>query len=269
MIGYDYVINNLNQNLTERENSNKNKSRDENYKKTRHSKVLTGLQINFPNLEHLSKNKINSERNQNIKNSHNRNISENEILSIVLKNNLLNKSKSKSKNKSKIFRIQNIKKRNKFTNSLQTILIEDTSKWKEITKKSNNILDDKKNKKISKEIYSNISCAITSRTRNLKTYNVLFKTNSLEIDKNKINDINNKENQSINKKIFNNILSKNNNNLNNMRNSSGNNYKNSKITHMKKITKKIITKNHTEKTLYDSSFIYNGFKKYSKKLKNK
>ena len=154
MIGYDYVINNLNQNLTERENSNKNKSRDENYKKTRHCKVLTGLQINFPNLEHLSKNKINSERNQNIKNSHNRNISENEILSIVLKNNLLNKSKSKSKNKSKIFRIQNIKKRNKFTNSLQTLLIEDTSKWKEITKKSINILDDKKNKKISKEIYS-------------------------------------------------------------------------------------------------------------------
>jgi hypothetical protein len=40
MIGYDYVINNLNQNLTERENSNKNKSRDENYKKTRHCKVL-------------------------------------------------------------------------------------------------------------------------------------------------------------------------------------------------------------------------------------
>ena len=54
-----------------------------------------------------------------------------------------------------------------------------------------------------------------------------------------------------------------------MRNSSGNNYENSKITHMKKITKKNITKNHTEKTLYDSSFIYNGFKKYSKKLKNK
>ena len=301
MIGYGYgnTKNNLNQNLTERAkhrytkevdninfinsyiNKSKNKNKDEKYKRTRNSKALSGLQINLSNLEHLSKNEIKSERNKNIKNNHNRNMSQNEITSIFLKNNLLNKkknsklsfinsnsvskSKSKSKNKSKVSHFQKIKKRSKLANSLKTLLIEDTSKWKKIGRKSNNILD---NKKISKDKNLNLmkkksvnnnnismnnneqsSYALTSRTRNLKSYNILFRTNSLEIDKNKINEINNKENQSINKKK--------------------NNYENSKISQMKKIAKKSITKNHTEKTLYDSSFIYNGFKKYTKKLKKK
>ena len=351
MIGYGNVINinlnSLNHNLTERENNsnikeykmhyningiisnNKNKSPDENYKKTRHNKVLSGLYINLSNLEHLSKKEINSERNINMKKKHNRNMSQNKtnsgIASILLKNNLLNranktklsfissnsvsKSKSKSKKKSKISQFQMIKTRTKsfFTNSLKTLLIEDISKWKKIGKKSNNILEYKKSKKISKEINSNLiqkkpinnqknnfncnssnyisdnnvismnnndhsSCAMTSRTRNLKTYNILFKTNSIEIDKNKINDNNNKENQSINRKgNNNNIISNKNNNLknsNNIKNSFGNNYENSKISNMKKITKKNIAKNYTEKTLHDSYFVINnGCQKYNKKYK--
>ena len=350
MIGHGNVINinlnSLNHNLTERENNsnikeykvnnnkncnlsnNKNKSPDDNYKKTRHNKVLSGLYINLSNLDHLSKKEINSERNNNIKKKHNRNMSQNKtnsgISSIFIKNNLLNrtnksklsfissnsisKSKSKSKKKSKISHFQMIKTRTKsfFTNSLKTLLIEDISKWKKIGKKSNNILESKKSKKISKEINSNIiqkkminnqknnfssnksnlindnnvismnnneqaSCAVTSRTRNLKTYNILFKTNSIEIDKNKINDNNNKENHSINRKVNNNILNNKNNNLknsNNIKNPSGNNHEYSKISYVKKIAKKNITKNYTEKTLHDSYFVINnGFKKYNKKSK--
>ena len=194
MIGYGNVINinlnSLNHNLTERENNsnikeskvnnnvninsnisnNKNKSPDEHYKKTRHNKVLSGLYINLSNLDHLSKKEINSERNVNMKNKHNRNMSQNKtnsgVSSIFLKNNLLNrtnksklsfisshsvsKSKSKSKKKSKISHFQMIKTRTKsfFTNSLKTLLIEDISKWKKIGKKSNNIIDNKKSKKI-------------------------------------------------------------------------------------------------------------------------
>ena len=350
MIGYGNVINinlnSLNHNLTERENnsnikeykmninkncnisSNKNKSPDDNYKKTRHNKVLSGLYINLSNLEHKSKKEINSERNINMKNKHNRNMSQNKtnsgISSIFLKNNLLNrtnktklsfissnsvsKSKSKSKKKSKISHFQMIKTRTKsfFTNSLKTLLIEDISKWKKIGKKSNNIVESKKNKKISKEINTNYiqkkainnqknnfncnnsnyindnnvfsmnnnehsSCAVTSRTRNLKTYNILFKTNSIEIDKNKISDNNNKENHSINRKVNSNNTISNKNNLknnNNIKNSFGNNQEYSKIGYMKKIAKKNIAKNYTEKTLHDSYFVINnGGKKYNKKNK--
>jgi hypothetical protein len=339
-------LNSLNHNLTERENnsnikeykmninkncnisSNKNKSPDDNYKKTRHNKVLSGLYINLSNLDHKSKKEINSERNINMKNKHNRNMSQNKtnsgISSIFLKNNLLNrtnktklsfissnsvsKSKSKSKKKSKISHFQMIKTRTKsfFTNSLKTLLIEDISKWKKIGKKSNNIVESKKNKKISKEINTNYiqkkainnqknnfncnnsnyindnnvfsmnnnehsSCAVTSRTRNLKTYNILFKTNSIEIDKNKISDNNNKENHSINRKVNSNNTISNKNNLknnNNIKNSYGNNQEYSKIGYMKKIAKKNIAKNYTEKTLHDSYFVINnGGKKYNKKNK--
>lgn len=352
MIGYGNVINinlnSLNHNLTERENNsnikeykmnnnnnkncnisnNKNKSPDDNYKKSRHNKVLSGLYINLSNLEHLSKKEINSERNINMKNKHNRNMSQNKtnsgISSIFLKNNLLNrtnktklsfissnsvsKSKSKSKKKSKISHFQMIKTKTKsfFTNSLKTLLIEDISKWKKISKKSNNIVESKKNKKISKEINTNYiqkkvinnqknnfngnnsnyindnnvismnnndqsSCAVTSRTRNLKTYNILFKTNSIEIDKNKISDINNKENHSINRKVNSNNMISNKTNLknsNNIKNSFGNNHEYSKIGYMKKIAKKNIVKNYTEKTLHDSYFVINnGGKKYNKKYK--
>ena len=55
-----------------------------------------------------------------------------------------------------------------------------------------NLIND--NNVISMNNNEQSSCAVTSRTRNLKTYNILFKTNSIEIDKNKINDNNNKEN---------------------------------------------------------------------------
>ena len=45
------------------------------------------------------------------------------------------------------------------------------------------------------------SGALTSRTRNLKTYNIFFKTNSIDIDKNKLFDMNiNKENFNANKR---------------------------------------------------------------------
>ena len=313
MIAYDNIINNLNKNLTERENninikedhlnninSYRNKKRDENYNKARQSKGVTGLQINLSSFEHLTKNEINSERNKNIKNNHNRKMSQNktnyDTSSIFVKNNLLykknkakiysisshsiSKSKSRSKNKSKISHFQKIKKRTKsfFINSFKTLLIDDTSKWKKIGIKSNNILDNKKNKKIYKEINSNLikkkvinyqknkfknismnnieqpSCGIISRKRNLKTYNISFRANSIEIDKNKINDINNKENQSINKKISN----------KNIKNSFGNNYENSKICHLKEAIKKNIKKNCPEKTLHDNSAISNGFNNISK-----
>ena len=115
------------------------------------------------------------------------------------------------------------------------------------------------------------SCAVTSRTRNLKTYNILFKTNSIEIDKNKISDNNNKENHSINRKVNSNNTISNKNNLknnNNIKNSYGNNQEYSKIGYMKKIAKKNIAKNYTEKTLHDSYFVINnGGKKYNKKNK--
>ena len=350
MIGYGNVINinlnSLNHNLTERENNsnikeykinnninsniNNNKSPDENYKKARHNKVLSGLYINLSNLDHLSKKEINSERNANMKNKHNRNMSQNKtnsgISSIILKNNLLNrtnkaklsflsshsvsKSKSKRKKNSKVSHFQMIKTRTKsfFTNSLKTLLIEDISKWKKMSKKSNNILEYKKSKKISKDLNPNLiqkkvinnqknnfncnnsnytndnnvismnnieqsSCAMSSRTRNLKTYNILFKTNSIEIDKNKFSDIN-KENHSINRKMnSNNLLSNKSNNIKNsninyVKNPFGNNHENSKIGYMKKMTKKNITKNFTEKTLHDSYFVINnGLQKNNKKYK--
>ena len=51
---------------------------------------------------------------------------------------------------------------------------------------NSNLIND--NNFISMNNNEQSSCAMTSRTRNLKTYNILFKTKSIEIDKNKIND---------------------------------------------------------------------------------
>ena len=138
------------------------------------------------------------------------------------KSNVKNNNKNKS-NKS-IKGNQNLQqKRNK--SNFSNTLIDDLSKLKKINKKPKNINIDnyKKGKKLSKDIgieifqkkivgrnqknYSNfgggiiinnnekITGALTSRTRNLKTYNIFFKTNSIDIDKIKIIDINNnKEN---------------------------------------------------------------------------
>ena len=231
------------------------------------------------------------------------------------------KSKSKSKGKIKISYPKMAKNRTKsnFTNSLKSALIDDITKMKKNIKIQKNIFENKNNKKLinkitniqkkaknknqkninnSNYINDNIiilnnndqsSGAMTSRTRNLKTYNIFFKTNSLDIDKNKINEfsnnINNKENYSINRKINNNYMNnsnynyRNNNNLNNnyylkcKRNSFGNNLGN-KTNYVKKFEKKSISKNNTEKALLDNNlFMPNGLYKVNKTnkkiLKNK
>ena len=55
------------------------------------------------------------------------------------------------------------------------------------------------NYKINNDHYA--SGGVTSRTRNLKTYNIYLNTNNMEIDKSKNNDANsNKENISLNRK---------------------------------------------------------------------
>ena len=57
-------------------------------------------------------------------------------------------------------------------------------------------------------------------------------------------------------------------NSNNIKNSFGNNHEYNKIGYMKKIAKKNIVKNYTEKTLHDSYFVINnGGQKYNKKYK--
>ena len=118
---------------------------------------------------------------------------------------------------------------------------------------------------------------MTSRTRNLKTYNIFFKTNSIDIDKNKLNDINNKENLNINVKPKNNYIINNSNNINKkiysnikeiikIRKNSDN--------YMKKLSKNNILKNNIEKATNDNNIyipkgirkIYSGNKKI---IKNK
>ncbi len=162
MVGYSNIINiNLNNNnnnnnqiLTEREinKNNVNKSPNKNKKLIRHNKVLSGIYINLLNLDHLSKNEINSERNHKEKN-YIRNISQNKsnigmpssfyinksIYKSIYKSKLSymssqsiskSKSKSKSKNKSKKGQNQMSKTRNKsnLTNSVKNAIIEDISK---------------------------------------------------------------------------------------------------------------------------------------------
>ena len=347
MVGYSNIINiNLNNNnnnnnqiLTEREinKNNVNKSPNKNKKLIRHNKVLSGIYINLLNLDHLSKNEINSERNHKEKN-YIRNISQNKsnigmpssfyinksIYKSIYKSKLSymssqsiskSKSKSKSKNKSKKGQNQMSKTRNKsnLTNSVKNAIIEDISKYKNIGKTTKNLYEINNNQnKFSKEIYlihkkktnsnqKNIndnnkiihsneksSGAITSRTRNLKTYNIFFKTNSMDMEKtNKIIEYNNKENYSINRKINssnlnnmnNNNARKTNINLNNnlyskmKRNSIGNQAFN-KSNYIKKMGKKNISKNisknNTEKNLLDSNLLFsNGMQKYNNNKCNK
>jgi hypothetical protein len=234
----------------------------------------------------------------------------------------ISKSKSKSKSKNKK-NTQNymLKARTKsnFTNSYKISLIEDISKLKNFGKNTKNIFEISNQNKFSKEIYlmhkkignsnhkninnsnyinDNInliinsndksSGALTSRTRNLKTYNIFFKTNSIDIEKtNKINELNNKENYSINPKMNPNNLNNNNNNnarktnvnLNNnlyskiKRNSLGNKVFNQN-NYMKKFGKKNISKNisknNTEKNLFDNNlFFSNGMQKLNINKYNK
>ena len=327
MIGYNNIINinlnNINQNLTDRDNivnikdNRMNKSPINHNKVGRHNKVLSGIYINLSNLGQIAKKEINSERNDNFKNSYKRIMSQNKTnygrhgaflrqnafykakLSFVSshsvsksKSNIQSKNKNKTNIKNK--NNQNLqKKRNKSNFSIT--LIDDLSKLKKANKKPKNIIIDnyKKGKKLSKDIgidifqkkiigknpknNNNFSGGIiinnnekiigplTSRTRNLKTYNIFFKTNSIDIDKNKILDMNNnKENLNANKKqnnyiinISNNIMKKNHININDIiRN------KKNPDNYMKKMNKKNIMKNNIEKASNDNNiFISNGIRK--------
>ena len=343
MIGNSNIINvnlnnNINQNLTDRDNiisikdNTMNKSQNGHSKKTRHNKVLSGIYINLSNLGHITKKEINSERNNKIKlkNTYIRIMSINKSnnysgqgaflrhnafykakLSFVSshsvsksKSNVKNKKKNKNMNNNKIIVNQNLQsKRNK--SNFSNTLIEDLSKLKNINKKQKKIVpDNKKGKKLSKDIgidifqkkivgrnqknYSNFGGGnilinnnekygpLTSRTRNLKTYNIFFKTNSIDIDKNKIIELNNKENLNINRKSNNNIMINNSNqtmkkncsNVNDilkMRKNSDN--------YMKKMNKKNMIKNNIEKASNDNNiFIPFGIRKFysgKKAIKNK
>ena len=335
MIGYNNIINinlnNINQNLTDRDNIINikdyriNKSPIGHNKIGRHNKVLSGIYINLSNLGQIQKKEINSERNDKFKNNYKRIMSQNKTNysrhGAFLRQNVFNKAKlsfpssnslsksksniqSKNKNKTnaKNSNKQNLqKKRNKSNFSIT--LIDDLSKLKKINKKTSNVIIDnyKKGKKLSKEICidifqkkiigknqkncnnfsggvvinnnEKIICPLTSRTRNLKTYNIFFKTNSIDIDKNKLFDMNiNKENFNANKRsndyiinISNNIMKKNRININDI-------LRNKKNTenYMKKINKKnIIIKNNIEKASNDNNiFIPKGIKKIYSGNKN-
>ena len=336
MIGYSNIINinlNQNQNLTDRDNiinikdnNAMNKSTNTHSKITRHNKVLSGIYINLSNLGHITKKEINSERNNKIKNSYIRIMSQNKYnysrqgaflrhnvfykakLSFASSNSV-SKSKSNIKNKNKKnnskINNKNLKQKRNKSNLFSNTLIDDLSKWKKINNKPKNIFIDnyKKGKKTSKDFgldifqkkiigrnqknYSNfgniinnndkISGAMTSRTRNLKTYNIFFKTNSIDIDKNKLNDINNKENLNINVKPKNNYIINNSNNINKKISSNIKEIikirKNSD-NYIKKLSKNNILKNNIEKATNDNNIyipkgirkIYSGNKKI---IKNK
>ena len=344
MIGYNNIINinlnNINQNLTDRDNminikdnNTMNKSPNGRSEIGKHNKVLSGIYINLSNLGRITKKEINSERNAKTKNSYIRIISQSKPnysrpgaflrhnafykakLSFVSSHSVSksksnvksnNKNKSKNKNKNKIIINPNLqKKRNK--SNFSNTLIDDLSKMKIINKKPKNIMVDnhKKVKKISKDLGADVfqkkivgrnqkNCnfggsnfilinnndkntgALTSRTRNLKTYNIFFKTNSIDIDKNKVADTYNKENHNTNKRQNNNFVNNSNNtmkktyiNINDLLKSKKNteNYK-------KKLNKKNILKNNIEKASNDNNIyipngirrIYSGKKKF---IKNK
>ena len=271
-----------------------NKSTNTHSKITRHNKVLSGIYINLSNLGHITKKEINSERNNKIKNSYIRIMSQNKYnysrqgaflrhnvfykakLSFASSNSV-SKSKSNIKNKNKKnnskINNKNLKQKRNKSNLFSNTLIDDLSKWKKINNKPKNIFIDnyKKGKK------DKISGAMTSRTRNLKTYNIFFKTNSIDIDKNKLNDINNKENLNINVKPKNNYIINNSNNINKKISSNIKEIikirKNSD-NYVKKLSKNNILKNNIEKATNDNNIyipkgirkIYSGNKKI---IKNK
>ena len=213
-----------------------------------------------------------------------------------------------------------IKKSNN-SNSLKTTLIDDISKWKKLEKINKSILEKNYSKKLSKEININpkkiinnqknifnnsyffnekinrinnnehTSGKITSRTRNLKTYNIFIKANSIDIDKTKLNDTNNKENYSINQKISYNNLTNNIKNSGNRKNNSinlnininlkckkksfGNQEYNNKNFCKKKLNRKNMPKYNTEKALFDNYLFFTNKllkfnnKKIKKNVKNK
>ena len=174
MIGYNNIINinlnNINQNLTDRDNivnikdNRMNKSPINHNKVGRHNKVLSGIYINLSNLGQIAKKEINSERNDNFKNSYKRIMSQNKTnygrhgaflrqnafykakLSFVSshsvsksKSNIQSKNKNKTNIKNKTN--QNLqKKRNKSNFSIT--LIDDLSKLKKANKKPKNIIID-------------------------------------------------------------------------------------------------------------------------------
>ena len=342
MIGYSNLINinlnnNMNQNLTDRDNiinikdNTMNKSQNGHSKKTRHNKVLSGIYINLSNLGHITKKEINSERNNKmkLKNTYIRIMSKNKSnysrqgaflrhnafykakLSFVSshsvsksKSNVKKKKKNKNMNNNKIIVNQNLQsKRNK--SNFSNTLIEDLSKLKNINKKPKKIIqENKKGKKLSKDIVIDIFQKkivgrnqknnsnfgggnvllnnnekygpLTSRTRNLKTYNIFFKTNSIDIDKNKIIELNNKENFNINRKSNNNNII-NNSNQTMKKNCSNVNdilkVRKNSDNYMKKMNKKNILKNNIEKASNDNNiFIPLGIRKFysgKKAIKNK
>jgi hypothetical protein len=224
-----------------------------------------------------------------------------------LSSHSVSKSKSNIKNNKKNKSNKNIKgnpnlqqKRNK--SNFSNTLIDDLSKLKKISNKPKkiNIENYKKGKKLSKDIgidifqkkivgrnqknssnfgggiiinnNEKITGALTSRTRNLKTYNIFFKTNSIDIDKIKIIDINNnKENCNTNRRQNNNKINNSNNimkknfiNLNDIIRS-----KKYQENHLKKISKITILKNNIEKASNDNNiFVPNGLRKISNENKN-
>jgi len=227
-----------------------------------------------------------------------------------LSSHSVSKSKSNIKNNKKNKSNKNIKgnpnlqqKRNK--SNFSNTLIDDLSKLKKISNKPKkiNIENYKKGKKLSKDIgidifqkkivgrnqknssnfgggiiinnNEKITGALTSRTRNLKTYNIFFKTNSIDIDKIKIIDINNnKENCNTNRRQNNN----NNNKINNSNNIMKKNFinlndiirsKKYQENHLKKISKITILKNNIEKASNDNNiYVPNGLRKISNENKN-
>ena len=227
-----------------------------------------------------------------------------------LSSHSVSKSKSNIKNNKKNKSNKNIKgnpnlqqKRNK--SNFSNTLIDDLSKLKKISNKPKkiNIENYKKGKKLSKDIgidifqkkivgrnqknssnfgggiiinnNEKITGALTSRTRNLKTYNIFFKTNSIDIDKIKIIDINNnKENCNTNRRQNNN----NNNKINNNNNIMKKNFinlndiirsKKYQENHLKKISKITILKNNIEKASNDNNiFVPNGLRKISNENEN-
>ena len=343
MVGYSNIIhinlNNMNQNLTDRDNKvnikdkniiNKSPMNDIS-KISRNKNIISGIYINLSNIGKITKKEINSERNNKLKNSYIRIMSQNKSyynnpgaflrhnafykakLSFVnshsvskSKSNLKSKNKKNKKN-TKIINNQNIQQK-KIKSNFSNILFDDISKLKKNNKSKKNIIIDntKKIKRLSKDFgidifhkkivgrnqknFSNFGVGgniimnndekttvpLTSRTRNLKTYNIFFKTNSIDIDKSKILDLNNKENFNTNKKQINNIIN-NSNYINKKYSINTNNIlKHKKISenYMKKSNKNNILKNNIEKASNDNKIliqkgmrkIYSGNKKIIKNI---
>ena len=226
------------------------------------------------------------------------------------------KSRSKSNYKKRIsYKKLKIRTKSNLTKSLKSTM-DEISKWKKINLGQKYIHDQKSkvkkfckvneierkrlsimnNNNFNKTNYGNVnykinndhyaSGGVTSRTRNLKTYNIYLNTNNMDIDKSKNNDANsNKENISLNRKKSNNIFNNNNNLKNNnsikkinnnliFKKCSFNNGNNivkdsNKTCRLKQLSKKSMSKNYTEKILIENNlFLLNGFKKFSRGKKN-